>query len=210
MSPDTHPFGPSYSFSTSLVYLPHCLPVSNKSFQSEFASHSVTEAESKRPFFSDLHISGIHKHTCTHEHMHSRSELENCLVVICRVWAETDLVERQWEWEKAGSVCWNADKSLTLRQSVISFLSHAVCFHILSCIFFWGGGGLWQCWLDLIHGGLTVQNQISSKRKVQVVGITWCLLQRSHCFVGFFLSRSERNVTKFCMCVVRPREGKYG
>lgn len=166
MSPDTHPFGPSYSFSTSLVYLPHCLPVSNKSFQSEFASHSVTEAESKRPFFSDLHISGIHKHTCTHEHMHSRSELENCLVVICRVWAETDLVERQWEWEKAGSVCWNADKSLTLRQSVISFLSHAVCFHILSCIFFLGGwGGIMTvlAWFDSRRFNSAKSNQFKKK-----------------------------------------------
>ena len=170
MSPDTHPFGPSYSFSSSLVYLLHCLPVSNKSFQSEFASHSVTEAESKRPFFSDLHISDICKHTCTHEHMHSRSELENCLVVICRVWAETDLVERQWEWEKAGAVCWNADKSLTLRQSVISFLSHAVCFHILSCIyylfiFFWRGGGVMtvRAWFDSQRFNSAKSNQFKKK-----------------------------------------------
>ena len=138
-----------------------------KSFQSEFTSHSVTEAASKRPLFSDLLIADIHKHMCTHKHMHSRTELENCLVVICPVWAETDLVERHWEWKKAGAVCWNADKSLTLRQSVISFLSHAVCFHMLSCNFFFllGGGGIMKvlAWFDSQRFNSAKSNQLKKK-----------------------------------------------
>lgn len=111
------------------------------------------------------HISNIHRHICTHKHMHTCSQLENCLVVMCHVCVWRDrLVGRQWE--KAGAVCLNADKSLTLRQSVIFPLSHAVCFHILSSdifFFLWmDSGSVCLIWFTAV---LTVRNQIFISKK---------------------------------------------
>lgn len=60
------------------------------------------------------HISNIHKHTCAHKHMHTCSQLENCLVVMCHVCEERQIGRKTVRVRESRGWCWQIPDTKTV------------------------------------------------------------------------------------------------
>lgn len=109
-----------------------------------------------------IHISN--KHMCTHKHMHTCSQLENCLVVMCHVCVERQ-IGKETVRESRGCLfkCWQIPDTSVIFLSSCSLLSHII-------MWFFFKDGLLKCWLDLIHNRF---NSAKSNLYIQEERSSW-------------------------------------